>query len=257
MNKIISIICVYNDKLKFDSLTKASIKKAADFLSSEFDFDLIYLNNCNYNYESAAKALNHGIKLCTGQIIIFLHQDIEILDSSIFTQIISFLIDNPRTVIGVAGSNHNGKVLSNIQHGNFPTLKRVGEAVQKASLVMTLDECFFATTKDVAKTLSFDHQTCDNWHLYAVDYCLSAATKGIQSFVLPIQLNHYSSGKLNNGFYQSLRKLVRKHKGVYNRIEATCVNISTSNFGLQLYFVKNFFYQIRKKWKDNIINLWK
>ncbi|WP_243685211.1 hypothetical protein [Methanosarcina barkeri] len=83
-------------------------------------------------------------------------------------------------------------------------------------------------------------KTCDGWHLYAVDYCLSAKEQGFGVYALPMEIYHLSRGADNKKKFQSIRgplpdeyyeildKLIKKYSDMYTRIYTTCGDWSTS-----------------------------
>lgn len=60
--------------------------------------------------------------------------------------------------------------------------------------------------------LKFDENVCSDWHLYAVDYCLSVQKLGLKAYVLPMYVWHRSPGSLTEGYYTTLKKLLKKHR---------------------------------------------
>jgi len=54
---------------------------------------------------------------------------------------------------------------------------------------------------------------CDDWHLYAVDYSLSAAKLGFDVYILPTSIYHASTGASISGrYYSTLGRLLEKHR---------------------------------------------
>ncbi len=67
--------------------------------------------------------------------------------------------------------------------------------------------------------LQFDEEVCDDWHLYAVDYCLSVEKLGYNAYVIPMYVYHRSPrDSMPQGCHSILGKLFKKHKQHYERI---------------------------------------
>lgn len=221
--RIISIVCVYNN----DEVLKTWLLKSLEAQNSVYEF--IPINNNELHFKSAAQALNYGGKKAAGKYIMFVHQDIDLLSPS-FLEDAEKLLDNISDV-GVAGiigmswkgANHKSRIRNVILEHENPITK-FGEPIQTHEEVQTIDECLFFIPKDVFEKYPFDEVTCDNWHFYAVDYCLSIRYIGLKPYVLPIKVHHRSQGfyiKFTNGiksiqylreFSASLNKLINKHK---------------------------------------------
>ena len=104
-------------------------------------------------------------------------------------------------IAGVAGRTKDG-TLSNIKHGDPPVPAGTIQITHVES-VQTLDECVLIIPKPIFNLFQFDEKVCDDWHLYGVDYCLTAKKMGYEVCLLPMNLYHMSSGK-------SLSKLILK-----------------------------------------------
>lgn len=78
-------------------------------------------------------------------------------------------------------------------------------------------------SKSIYEKIRFDEETCDNWHLYAVDFCLSASEQKIKSYIVPTNVWHASIGHKNYSFYDSLQKLKEKYKGKRRYIKTCCI----------------------------------
>jgi len=212
---MISIICVYNDDKTLNDYLLKSIDE------QDTDCEIILINNTESTYASAAEALNVGGGRANGDYLIFAHQDIK-LDSPHWLRdaesVISSLPDFG--IAGVAGKKDGSSVLTNIKHGSPPHFAgrhQIKEPIE----VQTLDECLIIIPKEVFNRIKFDENTCNDWHLYAVDYCLEAQKKGYRAFVLPFPCYHRSSGSLSEGYFSTLEKLRLKHRLNYKIIYTT------------------------------------
>lgn len=202
----LSIICVYNNKEILDKFLLRSL------LSQEHtEYEYILIDNTKRAFTSASQALNNGGDKASGDYIIFLHQDIMFTSSNTLQNITHYLTDKDK-LYGVAGARDSKGVITNITQGR--DFAPAGYAkVTEPTLVQTLDECMFIVPKEVFEKLKFDESLINGWHLYVVDYCLSASKMGISSYVIPADnVYHLSPGfSMNMSYFRILRKLVKKH----------------------------------------------
>ena len=95
--KSISLISVYNNVEKMREMVD-SAKKQCDV-----NIDYVLLDNTDFKFKSAAKALNYGIKKAVGEVVVFLHQDIIFLDPNQLSLIFDFAVENKNVIFGAAG----------------------------------------------------------------------------------------------------------------------------------------------------------
>ena len=216
---MISLICCTNNLKTYEEMLLNSLK------AQNVEYEVVLINNEDKQYSSASSALNAGAKLAKGEYLVFVHQDITFQDPSFLMNIIKH-IDNLNGIVGVAGSLEEKGVVTNLRQGAQKQLG--GElTLSEPMKVQTLDEVLIACHRSVYELVKFDEVTCDDWHLYGVDFCLSAAEKGIKSFVVPDEIYHKSSGKISLGYALSLRKVLKKHRKTFNKIYTTCSISST------------------------------
>lgn len=202
---MISVVCVYNNRETLEEYLLKGLRNQ----SASYDLQLI--DNTHGQFTSASSALNHGGAAAAGKYIMFAHQDI-LIQSSTWLEDAERMLDSVEMlgVAGVAGKGRHGEVLS-VTHGGVP--RPAGEVPFSNPVeVQTLDECLVIIPKAVFDRLQFDSATCDGWHLYAVDYCLSVRKTGLRSFVLPLPSHHRSVAySMSADYYRTLKKLFRKH----------------------------------------------
>jgi len=235
---MISIVCVYNNK----RLLETSLLKSME--SQKLSYELILLDNTHKKFNSAAMALNHGVKNAKGNYLMFIHQDYD-LESNVWLSKVEKLLDglDNMGVAGVAGK-YNRNLISNIKTGTPPTLAGPIQ-IDKPVKVQTLDECLFIIPKKVFEEIQLDEEVCDNWHLYAADYCLSAKKAGYDVYVLPLGGYHESPGYSfsSDQYYSTLKKLVKKHKHDYDWIFTSTGSWSTKYpLFLQIFYQKIYYF---------------
>ena len=220
---MISVICIYNNKEILDNYLIKSLRNQTN------KFEIILLDNRQRHFRSAAEALNYGGRKAKGDYIMFVHQDVD-LYSNTWLEEVEKILDKLSNlgIAGVAGKSENKTgVITNIKHDNPP---RFAGKIQigTPAKVQTIDECLMIIPKYIFNTLQFDEEVCDGWHLYAVDYCLSAKRLGFDIYVMPIFIYHRSPGySMSEKYFVALYKILKKHKSYYNKIYTTMGNWST------------------------------
>ena len=230
-----SIVCIFNNKEVLDNLLLASLKEQTS------PYELILVDNTAQKYESASNALNKGAQDAKGDYLMFVHQDVSLgsrYNLKYAEEVLAGLPD--LGAAGVAGRAKNGGY-SIMHHGIPPSPVPNCFGMTKPVRTQTLDECLIMVPKSVFKVIQFDEKTCDDWHLYTVDYCLSLANLGFKVYVLPMYVYHQSLGTHDanilqdimhlgpypEGYYQTLAKLISKHKSRCKNIYTTTGNWNT------------------------------
>ena len=234
---MLSIICVYNNKDLLENYLLKSLKRQS------IDFELILLDNTSGKFNSAARALNSGGKKSTGQYLMFVHQDFA-FDSDTWLEETEKTLNtlNNLGIAGVAGKS-NRNCISNIKTG-FPPILAGTIQIKEPKRVQTLDECIIIIPKKIFEEIQFDDVICDNWHLYATDYCLTAGKAGYNSYVIPCGGYHVSPGfSFSEGnYYLTLKKLIKKHRNEHEWIYTTTGSWSTVYpLDLQILYQKLYY----------------
>lgn len=217
-------------------------------------YEVICIDNCNNDYDSARKAYNMAAKQAKGEYLIFLHPDIRFITKNGLYNIVE-KVDNIKNfgVIGVAGCPVElikGKrvILSNIVHGE--NKDRVGKNIEQACEVQTVDECFFIVKKSEFINTNFTDKK--GWHLYAVELCLQFLNAGKKNYVIPASLWHQSDGKsLDYKYVLQLRKLINEYKNNTDFINTTVKKWGTKGLLNKSYTI----YYLCKQWFRSNIKL--
>lgn len=220
---MISIICVYNDK---NSLKNQLIKSLNQF--EKKNFELILLDSAIYGFKCSAEGLNCGVQKANGDVLIFTHQDIFIKNEKEFYDFCNFIEkSNIGTIVGAAGAVEGKKDnYTNYSTGEELNISDVNR-VDGIKEVSCIDESFFGMKKETFIRHPFDTKLCDNWHLYAVEISLFARKNGKKVFVYPIQIHHYSNGKISIGYMRGLLKLADFYRGSFGYIWTCCYKVRT------------------------------
>jgi len=240
---MISIVCVYNNKEILNNYLLKSLK------TQTVNFELIALDNTEGKFKSAAEALNYGGRKAKGKYIMFVHQDVD-LSLDTWLEKAEKMLDSMQNlgIAGVAGKKDERGVMTVIKHGNPP--EPAGSiTIKKPEKVQTLDECLIIVPKSVFDVLQFDEEVCDDWHLYAVDYCLSVKRVGFDAYVIPMFVYHRSPGySFSEKYYLILEKILKKYKKYYKWIYTTMGDWSTF-YPLEMQRI----FRILRTWTGNIL----
>jgi hypothetical protein len=246
---MISIVCVFNDRKVLDEYLLKSLK------IQTVPYELILIDNTNKQFLSAPAALNYGGKNAKGDYLMFVHQDVDLSSDNWLANIEESLNSLYNLgAAGVAGKSKDGLV-SNIKHGIPPILAGTIH-INNPTKAQTLDECLFIIPKPVFNNYKFDEETCNDWHLYAVEYCLRVKKLGLDIFVLPNYIYHASAGySISKSYFFILEDLLKNYKNDYTRIYTTVWNWNSSySFYLQKVWylirlrISNFRRYLIKKW---------
>jgi len=234
---MISVVCVYNDEQTLQDCLLQCLR------SQTASCELIALDNTESRFRSAAEALNYGGGRAHGKYVMFVHQDVSLNGDTWMRDAENVLDSLPELgVAGIAGKRKKNEWLSNSKHGT-PPRPAGSETLGAPVVVQTVDECLVVVPREVFDVLKFDEAVCDGWHLYAVDYCLSSASIGLKTYVLPLPVYHSSEGavdvpthlldqltanipashrgNLSPDYYKTLKKLLKKHRNQTPRVYTT------------------------------------
>lgn len=169
-----------------------------------------------------AEAYNRGIKQSVGQILIFSHDDIEILNDD-FAYVVSKHL-SCFDAIGVAGTTLlNGPAISwsGHQHArgwvtHLTQSKKYsvgvnGLTMQHAAGAQALDGVFIAVKGDIARKSLFDERAV-GFHFYDVEYSYSLYKQGYAVVVVSdIRLTHESSGNFDANWQTCAANFLLRH----------------------------------------------
>lgn len=210
---MISIICPSNSEETRKACLEASLKE-----QSCRDFELLSLDSEKLGLRGAAAVLNYGAARAKGEILLFVHQDITLLDPRALERVKEFCDTHEFGIAGVAGIRDGEfRVYSSVVQG--PDREQAGEPLTEIQRADCVDEClFFVKKKDFAPFADLGGV----WHFYAVDYCLRCRLRGAPIYLLPIPVYHLSPGwSINSSYWDTLRKLGAAYRGRIKSIPTT------------------------------------
>ena len=221
----VSVICVYNKTDVFKNLLQKSLKR--QFLQAE----LIAVDNTKQKYSSAASALNYGASLATGNVLVFVHQDVSFETPDALGEIVRIFCSNSGAgdiggIVGAAFDENSNKRIVAGSKVNF-----LGEPEGEKGFAddfryaETIDELLIVMTAETFKQHPFDEDTCRGWHYYAVEQCLNARKNKKRVLAINAELKHLSTGVFDDKFYWAEYRVARKYKSM-DRIIGTCCDFN-------------------------------
>ena len=203
---MISIICVYNNDKILNECLKESLK-----LQKQIEYETIFVDSRKYKFHSAAEALNYAGNLANGEYLIFLHQDIVLVDNTL-SEIYDYCKNNQFGIMGVAGAKYDyGEIVdySKIVHGLKKKNASTNYDFRGPLQVDTLDECLLVIPREVFHRYKFT-EYYNTWHLYGTEYCLKMKNVNQKILVVPVYLWHKSSGaSLNLNYFDAIKSLAK------------------------------------------------
>lgn len=215
-NKLISIVVCSIDENKFTSVSK----NFANRLEGE-PYEIIGIHDA----KSLCEGYNRGARQSSGAILIFCHDDIEIVSPDFNRKIRNHL--EHYDMIGVAGTSRlanfewslsgqphiHGVVTHVDQSTNGYVLVVLGAEEPLTGGIEALDGLFIATKKEVWENVRFDEETFDGFHGYDLDFTFAAHLAGFRIAVCSdIGIIHQSIGKHDDNWHKYRSQFMDKYR---------------------------------------------
>ncbi len=209
----ISIVTCSIDDTRFNRASKSYAKALAGW-----PHEIVRISDAR----SLAEGYTRGTERASYPIIIFSHDDVEILTSDFGSRLARHLASCD--IVGIAGATKAaGPAWSHAGHPHLhgcvvgPTA--TGLEVQVFSVrgpligrIQVLDGVFLAMRREIAAQVGWDAETFDGFHGYDVDFTLRAATSGLRLAVATdLGVLHHSRGHFGDAWRVAADKLKRKH----------------------------------------------
>lgn len=177
-----------------------------DLLKSSHDLKVEYIR-LGQEYDSMSKAYNRGTEIATGKYLVYIHQDVEILDTMFEQKAIKlFQRHNDLGFVGVIGSLTNDVAKSIWFHEGAHNCR--GLALQNKYEAVNLsiyngpakliDGLLMMTDKKFNFPESLPHvHFVDAW------MCNVALADGYQNWITDILVNHNSAGETQSEFFKN------------------------------------------------------
>ena len=203
----------------------AHIKRILAEQFARHRFELIGIHDA----KSLCEAYNRGAARASGEILIFCHDDIDIVHADFGERLLHHLASHD--VIGVAGASR--LVNADWGHAGLPYVH--GQIIHKppgsegyryfvAGLqapvvenIRALDGVFIGMHRNVWETVRFDEATFDGFHGYDIDFTYRAHLAGYRLAVtMDLLLIHFSTGGYDLKWQAGNLKFLRKFSGLSN-----------------------------------------
>jgi hypothetical protein len=171
---------------------------------------------------SLAEGYTRGGACATGEIVIFSHDDVEILAPDFGHRLAHRLIECD--LLGVAGATRatgpawpyagwphlHGAVIYPEATGYKMTV--YSRTAPLARGIRVMDGVFLAMRREIALSVGWDAKICNGFHGYDVDFTLRAAQAGLRLAVASdLGVVHRSYGSFDERWEETARKLVARH----------------------------------------------
>jgi len=200
---MISVITCSKDPTRL-AAAEASLRSALD----GEEWEMVRIPDAR----SLAEGYNRGIAQARGDILVFSHDDVEIMAPGLGGRLRSHL--SRFDVLGAAGANRvisgawlaagppyiYGQIVHLIGIGPF-NVDVYGAPRRVVGGIQALDGLFMAATRSACERIQFDEQTFDGFHLYDMDFSYAAFRAGLKLCVAcDIPLLHYSPGRFDDNW---------------------------------------------------------
>jgi hypothetical protein len=209
----VSVVTCSNDDAQF-----AAMAESYDRALGAWPHEIVRIADAT----SLAEGYTRGAARTTGEVIVFTHDDVEILPSDFGHRLMRRL--GGCDVLGIAGATRatgpgwpfagwpylHGSVLYPEASGYVVTV--YSRTVPLARGIRVMDGVFLAMRREVALSVGWDADTCDGFHGYDVDFTLRAAQAGLRLAVASdLGVVHRSYGNFDERWAAAGRKLRAKH----------------------------------------------
>jgi protein O-GlcNAc transferase len=212
----------------------AHIKSRLKARFSKHDIEVIGIHDAT----SLCEGYNRGAAKAKGDVLIFCHDDIDIVHEDFADRVIHHL--KTHDLIGVAGTSRlvngdwghgglpyvHGQILHRPREEREVSAKKMsgfiylGVGLQQpvAENIQALDGVFFAMRRQVWETLRFDAATFNGFHLYDIDFSYRAHLAGYKLAIpLDLLLVHFSTGRYDVEWQKHNLRFLAKFPALSNR----------------------------------------
>lgn len=217
-NIMISIIICSIDERKFAAVSK----NYADILAGE-QYEIVGIHDAM----SLSDGYNRGAQQSRGKILIFCHDDIEIVTPDFKEKICKHL--ECYDLVGVAGTSRlanfewtlsgqphiHGVIIHMDSASNGYVMVVFGAENSEMDRIEALDGVFMAMKRSVWEQIRFDEKLFDGFHGYDLDFTYSAHLAGFRVAVCSdIGIIHQSIGRHDDEWKKYRSRFMEKYRGI-------------------------------------------
>jgi GT2 family glycosyltransferase len=176
-----------------------------------------------HDAKSLAEGYNRGVDRARGDVLIFAHDDIEVLSPRLPQRLMNHL--EKFDLIGLAGTTRLiapgwvfagppyifGQVAHPAPDGPLINVAIYGVPRRAIGGIQALDGLFMACRRSLLNRIKFDELTFDGFHHYDTDFSHNAFRNGLRvGVVCDINLFHQSGGNYDEKWHRSAEKFTQK-----------------------------------------------
>lgn len=180
----LSIICVFNKPLTREECLDASI--AAHTGSAEVEF--LPVDNTAGQFASAGAALNHGARLASYDVVVFVHQDVYLHSLDRLLAVGQHLRGDTWGILGSCGITADGRIIGRLRD----RVQLIGEDAEAPVPVDSLDEVLFLIHRQRVLAEPLTEEPELSWHAYAVEYSARMREQGLGAGAVNTAISHNS-----------------------------------------------------------------
>jgi len=177
-----------------------------------------------HDARSLAEGYNRGVERSRGDVLVFCHDDIEVLAADFRVRLLQHMARFD--LVGVAGSSRFvgpkwvdagpphifGQVAHPGPDGKGFELAIWGIPARRIEGICLLDGVFMAARRSLCESVRFDEERFDGFHLYDLDFSLRAAQAGYRVAVCnDLAVLHHSRGSFTRQWEEYASRLMAKH----------------------------------------------
>jgi len=228
MNPSISVV-VCTRKPPDDTLHQRNVQKTIGGVTLEY----IAIDN-RANRFGLGAAYNEGVRRATGDILIFMHDDVFFAEGDWGEKLVAKFVNPTTGLIGVAGTSYlfadnpgwvaagrpyiHGQVIHELRGGAQYDLT-VFSWEKKDEEVVAVDGLFFAIRHSLFDHISFDEVVFDAFHFYDIDICMQVRHHARCFVTHDILVKHTSGGSFNDVWKKYAVRFIQKYA---HELPASC-----------------------------------
>ena len=241
------IVCSVNQEF-YNCLNQSVIK------TIDIPFEIILIDNNLVNL-SISQAYNKGAQMSSYDYLLFVHEDVEFINSGWGEKIIKLLQDINIGIVGIAGSTYLPSVPSGwylpfehlnhvFVHQGFKYIEapvRFDNQGDDLTMVYLLDGVFLSMRKDVWKEFPFDEKL-EGFHAYDINISQRVSSKYKNIFTKQIEVLHKSEGKVDVIYFDTILKSKNSLKDIKHLKRDYSIEIELFKhiyLSLRCYYDKN------------------
>jgi glycosyltransferase involved in cell wall biosynthesis len=214
------IVCSRRDPLT--SLHEKNVRKTIGSVS----FEYLCIDNSDNRYSLAA-AYNEGVKRASGEIAVFMHEDVFFMEGGWGDVLLEKFKTPDIGLVGIAGTEYlfadnpgwvaagrpfiHGRVVHELDNGNTYNLTVFSWDKHDVDVV-AVDGLFFAIRTGLFTAVTFDETTFDGFHFYDIDICMQVRRYARCIVTGDVLVKHQSGGSFDETWKKYALRFIQKYR---------------------------------------------